>query len=184
MAVLIRHTTIEDFERVVLLPENVDRLFEYIGGEVIEVVSNNYSSKLAMLIGSYLTLFVIENDLGDVTGADGGFVVAGERYIPDVAFVSRARQPEPSHDAYNPLAPDLAVEVLSPTNEAAKIRIKVVNYLRAGCVVWVVDPETQQAEVYTPDAAPLTLDRTGIFRGADALAGFEIPLSKIFPEGK
>ncbi|MEJ5197516.1 MAG: SdrD B-like domain-containing protein, partial [Anaerolineae bacterium] len=49
-----------------------------------------------------------------VTGADGGYRVGDERYIPDVAFVSQSRQPAPSRDAYNAIAPDLAVEVLSP----------------------------------------------------------------------
>jgi hypothetical protein len=53
--------------------------------------------------------------------------VAGERYLPDVAFISKARQPEPSHDTYNPNAPDLAVDVVSPTGQPRDIRIKVVQ---------------------------------------------------------
>ncbi|MGQ9889985.1 MAG: Uma2 family endonuclease [Aggregatilineales bacterium] len=89
-----------------------------------------------------------------MTGADGGYVVGGERYIPDVAFISFTRQPEPSHAAYNPQPPDLAVEVLSPPDKAAVLRIKIVNYLRAGTAVWLVDPAQKTVEIYTPDAAP------------------------------
>ena len=57
---------------------------------------------------------------------------------------------EPSRAAYNPQAPDLAIEVLSPTDDAANIRIKIVNYLQAGTTVWSVDPIKKLAERYIP----------------------------------
>ena len=177
-----QHLTVEEFDEFVLLPENADHMLEYIAGEAVEVVSNNYSSMIGMFVGALLTLFVRSNNLGYVTGADGGYRVSGERYIPDAAFVSKARQPQPSHESYNPIAPDLAVEVLSPTNDPANMRIKIVNYLRAGTVVWVIDPDLKRVEVYAPDQAPKPLGMKDTLDGGAVLPGFKLPVSDIFPE--
>ncbi len=177
-----RRLTVEEFERLAEQPENADKRLEYIGGDVIEVVSNNYSSEIAMLIGARLLVFVREKNLGRVTGADGGYVVSGGRYIPDVAFISKEKQPEPSHDTYNPNPPDLAVEVLSPSDEPADTRAKVVNYLRAGTSVWVVDPEKKRVEVYTPGKPADRVGLDDVLDGGDVLPGFRLAVKDIFPE--
>ena len=176
-----RYTT-EEFDQFVMLPENADRHFEFFAGEVVEVVSNNYSSEIAMLIGAMLVLFVKKERLGHVTGADGGYVVAGQRFIPDVAFISAARQPQPSREAYNPNPPNLAVEVLSPSDDPANMRIKVASYLKAGTVLWVVDPDKKQVEIYAPDQLPKTANLDGTLDGGDILPGFALPVKDIFPE--
>lgn len=181
MAVQTRRMTVEEFDQFIQQPENADRLFEYVGGEIIEVVSSNYSSEVAARVLIEIGIFVKNKDLGRVTGADGGYIVSGERYIPDVAFISKEKQPEPSHEAYNPTPPDLAVEVLSPSNDPGGIRIKLVNYLRAGTVVWLVDPDKKEVEVYASgQAKKLGLD--GTLDGGDVLPGFTLPVKAIFPE--
>jgi Uma2 family endonuclease len=172
--------TAEEFERFIHLPENADRDFELIGGEIVEVVSNNYSSEVAFGLGSEIRVHVRRNRLGRVTGADGGYWVGNERYIPDVGFISIARQPEPCREAYNPNAPDLAVEVLSPSNRPDEMRIKIVNYLRAGTTVWLVDPERKVVEVYSPHAAPQILTEDKTLDGGAALPGFRLPIRDIF----
>lgn len=174
--------TAEQFEDFIYLPENQDRRFEFIGGEILELVSNNYSSMVAMLVGGMLMVFVKAKALGWVTGADGGYIVAGERYIPDVAFIALTRLPQPSHEAYNPNAPDLAVEVLSPTDQESKLRIKVVNYLRAGTTVWVVDPQQKLVEVFSPEQAPIILGLEDTLEGGQLLPDFSLPVKDIFPE--
>jgi Uma2 family endonuclease len=181
MAVQTKRATVEEFDQFVQLPENADRLFEYVGGEIIEVVSNNYSSEIAARILIEIGIFVKNKNMGRVTGADGGYMVSGERYIPDVAFISREKQPEPSHEAYNPTPPDLAVEVLSPSNDLSDIRIKLVNYLNAGTVVWIVDPDKKQVEVYASgQAKKLGLNDT--LDGGAVLPGFTLPVKEIFPD--
>ncbi|GAB4521342.1 MAG: Uma2 family endonuclease [Anaerolineae bacterium] len=177
---VIRTVTLEDFEAFINQPEHRDSTFEFIDGRIVEVVSNNLSSQIAMFIGAMILVFVLEKDLGWVTGADGGYRVAGERYIPDVGFISKVRQPAISRAAYNPLAPDLAVEVLSPGNDAGDIRIKIVNYLRAGTTVWLVDPEAKQVEVYTPGEAPRTLYESDTLNGGAVLPGFTLAVKALF----
>jgi len=174
--------TAADFDQLIDLPENADRRLELIGGEVVEVVSNNYSSETAANLLAEIHSFARRHALGRVTGADGGYMVAGERYIPDVAFISFARQPDPSHEAYNPQPPDLAVEVLSPSDDEANLRIKIVNYLRVGTVIWVIDPVKKLVECYMPDASPQTLGTGDTLDGGRFLPGFQMAVKDIFPE--
>lgn len=181
MVTRIRYTAAE-FDRFASMKENADRRLELVEGEIVEVVSTSYSSETAANLLAEIRLFTKVHKLGRVTGADGGYVVGAERYIPDVAFISFTRQPEPSHAAYNPQPPDLAVEVLSPSDEAAMMRIKVVNYLQAGTTVWVVDPDRLTVEVYTPAAPPRTLTADDTLDGGSILPGFSLAVKDIFPE--
>jgi Uma2 family endonuclease len=130
----------------------------------------------------YLNFFVIPRKLGFVTSSDSGYVINNERYIPDVGFISIQRQPKPWREAYLNKAPDLAVEVISPTDEHSKVRAKVVNYLRAGTIVWLVDPDAKQIEVYMPNAAPFTLGLTDTLNGGTLLPEFSVAVSELFPE--
>jgi Uma2 family endonuclease len=109
-------------------------------------------------------------------------MIGNERYIPDCAFVSRKRQAQPPPAAYNPIPPDLAVEVLSPSNTPDEIAIKVDNYLRAGTVVWVVNGDAQRVTVHRPDAAPKTSGIEDTLDGGDVLPGFTLPVRDIFAE--
>src|SRR5262245_4518170 len=92
-----------EFDQFVALPENADRSFELIGGEIVEVVSNGVSSELGAYICGLLAVFARQNKLGYVTGADGGYVIGTQRYIPDCAFMSTTRQSKPTTEAYNAL---------------------------------------------------------------------------------
>ncbi|MCB9436877.1 MAG: Uma2 family endonuclease [Anaerolineales bacterium] len=172
--------TAEAFDEMVFQPEYHDLRLEYIGGMIAEVVSNHYSSEIALYIGYALSAFVRTRKLGRITGADGGYVIGDERYIPDVAFVSKARQPDPCHEAYNPTPPDLAVEVLSPTDNQRHVRIKIVNYIAAGVTVWVVDPEAKHVEVYVPNQPVITVDENGVIEGGSVLPEFQLAVKAIF----
>ena len=137
--------TVEAFDEWVELPENADRLFEYIGGETVEVPSNAFASMVAGIILGELYIFLKGKNLGYLTGEAGGYRVSGERYAPDVAFISKARQETLATRGYNPVPPDLVVEVDFPSTYESQRQLitKVVNYLAAGTVVWVVLPEVK-----------------------------------------
>jgi Uma2 family endonuclease len=177
-----RTMTPAEFEAYAALPENRERRLELIAGEVIEVVSDNYAAEIAAIIIIRLGQFVLEHNLGRVTGPDGGYMVDGARLIPDVAFVSSVRHPKRKRAAWTPYAPDLAVEVLSPGNSDDEIRLKVVSYLRAGTTVWVVDPNGRRVEVYEPDTSPVVRTVGDTLSGGDVLPGFTLAVAGIFPE--
>lgn len=124
--------TAEEFEEFALLPQNVDRRLELIGGEVVELVSNQKSGCIALKIGHLTMTYLDQNPIGYATPPNSGYRVGADRYQPDIAFVSKARQPVRSDETYNPLAPDLAVEVMSPSDETGDVVAKTNNYILAG----------------------------------------------------
>lgn len=185
MAVPVPVTTIEQFEDFITQAENAERRFEFIMGEIVELVSNNYASIVAGWILYYIRQHLQENGLdGDITTTDGGYRIGNQRYMPDVGFISRTRQPEPSQETWNPTPPDLAVEVLSPTDDLRKAMIKVGNYLAVGSVVWVVDPAAQTVDIYRPCKAVVSLGIDGTIEDNSTLPGFSLPVSAIFPSVK
>jgi len=172
--------SLKEFEQFIALPENANRDFEFIEGKIVEVVSNNYSSKIGGLFLIKLGVHVLAGDLGDVTGADGGYMVNGERYIPDVAFISRAKQPEPCYEAYNPLPPDLAIEVVSQSNNECDIRTKIINYWYGGTLLWLVDSFKKYVQVSVPNESPQTIGLDGVLDGGNVLPGFRLAVKDIF----
>jgi Uma2 family endonuclease len=182
MAIQSRPITVEEFERIAALPENADRRLEYIAGEIIELVSSNYASIIASRVNTALGIQVEGNDLGYLTIADGGYWVAGNRFMPDVAFISKARQPEPCRETWNPLAPDLAVEVVSPTDELKNVLDKVTTYLAAGTTVWVFFPDQKEVSVYENGQPPKKFGANDTLDGGKILPGFKLPLKNIYKE--
>lgn len=180
MDLLTKPFTVEDFDKLLELPENTDKNFEFIAGELVEVPSNTFSSYISSLFNMYIALFVVQNQLGYVTGEAGLYRVSNERYAPDVGYISKTRQPEISREVPNPLPPDLAVEVVSPSDVDKNVTIKVGNYLAAGTVVWLVRPDEQQVEIYEPGQPVKVLGSTDTLAGGNVLPGFTLPLSQIF----
>jgi Uma2 family endonuclease len=173
--------SIEEFEQIAALPENVDKRLEFIGGEIVEAVSNSLASQIAIRIAARISIHVETNDLGYVTGADGGYKVSGEDYIPDVGFISKARQPKRPRDTWISKAPDLAVEGASPTDQAKQIGIKVANYLHAGTLLWYFYPDEEEVNVYEPGQPVKTLHIKDTLDGGTVLPGFKVALKDIFP---
>lgn len=180
---VIRHImSVEEFDAFVNLPDNADTLFEYIGGEIVEVPSNPYASYIGGRVFRRVANHVETNDLGYTTGEAGGYMVSGERYAPDVAYISKKKQPELAREGYNPSPPDLAVEVDFPSTYKSQeeLRVKVVNYLAAGTMVWIVRPETKIVEVYVPGQPYREVGVDGILDGGDVLPGFKLAVKDIF----
>lgn len=175
--------TKEEFYEFVMRPENRDRNFEYIAGEIVEVVSNNESSGAAANLIAYFGNYVLTHKMGRITGSDGGYVIDGEDYIPDAAFMSYKRQPvRPNKVAYNPVAPDLAIEVLSPGNKPADMAIKTAHYMAAGTVLWLADTDTKTIDVWIP-GQPIKRLRVGdVLEGGDVLPGFQLAVADIFED--
>ena len=183
MVVETKLITSEAFFDFIALPENRDKHFERISGRIIEkMVSGGSASIIAILISRYLVEAIYDLGLGIVSGADGGYIVSGEQYIPDVAVVLHKSQPQRTYErGYNTIAPDLAVEVLSPTDRQKDLATKIINYTLAGTVVWAIDPEDQTVTVYVPEKLPQTLTVNDTLTGGDVIPEFSVPIKNIFP---
>jgi Uma2 family endonuclease len=176
----------QTFDEWVLMPENAERLFELINGEIVEKLPTSpYASYIAHLIAFYIEGFLREVKLeGYVTDGQGGYMVNGERYAPDVAYISKERQPKLSRQGYNPNPPELAVEVEFPTSVESerRLRLKILNYLAADTVVWVVYPEMREVEIYLPGQPVQVLTGDAVIEGGTTLPGFTLALSMIFED--
>lgn len=183
MAINQQLSTLAQFEEFIALPENHDRLFEYMDGELYEVPSNPYSSKIGMLIAIAIGIFLKVNQItGHITGEAGGYIIAGARLAPDVAYISKARQAKLVKRGYNPNPPELAVGVISPDDKPEAVANKIKKYLEAGVLLWVVYPEQQQVEVHKSGFAVQIIGLDGSLDGATVLPGFMLPVREIFAE--
>jgi Uma2 family endonuclease len=109
--------------------------------------------RVAMVIGALLFAHVRSRGLGTTFAAETGFQLASDPdtvRAPDAAFVRRERADAVgSPDGYWPGAPDLAVEVTSPSDRASKVEAKALDWLAAGTrAVVVVDPRLRTTTVY------------------------------------
>ena len=100
---------------------------------------------------------------------------------PDVAFVRRDRfDPDEAARFFFRGAPDLAVEILSPSNRPAEIHAKVADYLAAGAsLVWILDPERRSATVHRTLLDRRTIAEDGALEGEEVLPGLTIPLKNL-----
>ena len=177
-----RLLSIEEFEQ---LDEPGYRLELSNGRLVREPLAGHTHGRIASRIDFLLRQFVQENDLGEVYGAETGFVLNKETRIvrgPSVAFVSRERiLPDLPEHGYFPGPPDLAVEIVSPTNTASLLQAKVLDYLRAGVrLVWVVYPETRTVAEHTPLAQSRFLGNGDELDGRSVLPGLRVRIAEVF----
>jgi Uma2 family endonuclease len=129
-------------------------------------------------------MFVEMHDLGEAHGADAGYILRRNPdtvRAPDASFVRKERLVDLDDEGYLPLAPDLAVEVVSPSNTVNEMSKKVHEYLEAGTsIVWVVEPLRRQVTVYTPGPVVLIYRDGDTLDGGDVLPGFTLSVTYIF----
>jgi Uma2 family endonuclease len=176
-----RYLTIEDYE---LLPHDSGR-YELIDGVLHEAAppGEDHSDVARELIWE-LEKFVRASGIEKLF-IEAAFAIErdpGTALIPDIAFL-RSDRLEPDRDTSKSLRthPDLAVEIVSPTDRAGELNAKVRRYLLAGVeLVWVVDPRRHTVTVHRPNAAAETLTGDDLLTGDPVLPGFQIPISRCF----
>jgi len=182
--------TAEEYMRLAQSAEYEGRMIELVDGRIVEMAGGG-SGKHGETISEVTFLLlahVKQHKLGRTTGAETGYILDMEAGIrptvrcPDFAFVSYARAPQPLGEGFVPFAPDLAVEVVSPGNDAEEIHSKVRAFLNAGTrAVWVVYPKSQTVVVHTANTAR-TYEATETLEGGDVLPGFSVTVGDLFPK--
>lgn len=158
------------------------RLCELIDGTLVEKPVGYWEGVIAARIIVLLAAYVDPRGLGVVSGADSTLKMkSGRIRLPDVSFVSNARLPQ-TREPVPTLAPDLAIEVLSESNTAAEMRMKLTEYFQTGTrLAWLVDPHTRSVAVYTsPDEPVSTVPETGNLDGGVVLPGLQIHVADMF----
>jgi Uma2 family endonuclease len=136
-------------------------------------------------LGSYLHEFVKERKLGRVM-ADVGTITERDPDTvrgPDILFVSTARMQAYPSNSFLGMAPELCVEILSPSNRPKEMKEKVREYFGAGARhVWIVDPMRERVTVYRSVTDMRILTKTEQLDGGDVLPGFQLPLKQLFDQ--
>lgn len=158
--------------------------FDLVDGELVPMSPPGFDHGCIVSdIAAILREFVRTRKLG-LVAVEAGFVVARDPDTvrsPDVAFVRGERIPPGGVRAFFDGAPDLAVEVISPTDRASEVLAKADDWLRFGsAAVWVVDPETKTVTVYSHRPQTLFLSTSDTLVCEELLPGFSLPVAQVF----
>jgi Uma2 family endonuclease len=176
-------------EDLLALPTDDGRRYELVEGVLVRVAgSGELATTVAATVLIALGAYVRPRRLGVVTGADGVYTFpnAETGLLPDVGFYVAARRAQVVNRTKPiPFAPDLAVEVVSPSQDADDMAAKAQRYLRGGTqLVWVVWPEQQRVDVWRAGGnVPTTMVRFDeMLSGEDVVPGFTISIGEVFAD--
>lgn len=158
---------------------------ELVNGEVVETIPpGRKHGKIALKIGACIIDWV-EQGGGGEAGVEAGFILARDPDLvrsPDVYYVRAERLPAGEvSEGFWPIAPDLAVEVVSPNDTADEIEAKIFEYLAAGtAAVWVIYPRSRRVTVHTPDGLARTYGPEATLALPDLLPGLSVAVKDLF----
>ncbi len=175
-------------EDVLRVMARTDRICELVDGILVEKVLSTIEGLLAGILIQLIRNFLDEHDLGVVLPGDAFLkLFPGQVRAPDVAFLRWERFPgdEFPKEAIWAVAPDLAVEIVSPGNTEKEMQRKVREYFKAGASrVWIVDPASRSARVFTSPRRFTPVDENGPLDAGDLLPGFELSLKAWFARAR
>jgi Uma2 family endonuclease len=160
--------------------------YELVKGELKKMSPSGHKhGRVTINVTTPLDKHVRANDLGVVYAAETGFILSSDPdtvLAPDVAFVSRKRIQEVGDvEGYWPGAPDMVVEVISPSDTYTEVEEKVVQWLNAGVrMVLVVDPRRRIATVYRSLTDITILTEGATIDGGDVVPGWKMQVDDLF----
>jgi len=168
-----------EFEALIARPENRERLFELVNGEITEKMPTEVHGAIAGNIITDLNLYLRQNRIGRAATEARHSVDEHNDFLPDVSVILDASR-VPVDAGAIPRMPDLAVEIKSPSDSLKGLREKARYYLAHGTrLVWIVLPQYKIVEVYTPDNE-FVVGEDEVLTGSDVLPGFALPVKHIF----
>ena len=171
-------------EELLAMPDDGFR-YELVRGELVKIApAGRVHGKRGNRVNYSLSKQVYENNLGEVYLAESGFHLETDPdhvLAPDIAFVSREREvATPDASGFFPGPPDLAVEVVSPSDRLTEAAEKVAEWLAAGTrMVVVVNPRNRTVQSHTPDGVT-ELTEADTLDGGDVVPGWRLCVADIF----
>jgi Uma2 family endonuclease len=178
-------------DKDIIRPEDLDLivdgdLYEFVHGMPVEKRMGAKSDEIAGLLLTMLNNFARPRGLGRVYGAQTGYrcFPHDEKLVrkPDTSFVARGRLPgDQSPDGNIEIAPDLAVEVVSPNDLYEEVEAKVRDYRSAGVKhIWIVSPESKTVLVRRLDGTCTEVGEAGELSGEGVVPGFTCKVAELF----
>ncbi len=172
-------------DELLRLGTNTDVKYELWNGKIIAMPPAGLKHGIVITrLTAYLGIYVLQRKLGELADGQSGFRLSMEHcFEPDIAFISRERLTllEPVSEKIFHGSPDLAVEVLSPSDSITKTELKMRLYLTYGSrLAWLIDPNSKTVRVYRPgqDFELLRADRW--LTGNSVIPGFRLSLARLF----
>ena len=170
------------------LPED-GFIHEVVDGELVMSPKNNFDhGNICAALLTALRTFAQKHRLGVVLDSSAGYWMANRNCrAPDISFVPKERLLalgfSPRARKFFPGAPDLAVEVLSPSNTRAETDARLRDFFASGTqVAWVINPENESVEVCHSLTDRQLIASGGDLDGEDLLPGFRFPIADLFKE--
>ena len=182
---MVTTTTHVTAEELLNMPDDGFR-YELVRGELRRMAPAGYGHGVfAMSIGISLGAFVKANNLGEVCAAETGFRLGSDPdhiRAPDAAFVRRERVEQiVDRSVFFPGAPDIAIEVISPSDLYTDVDEKVADWLEAGTLaVVLVDPRRQVVKVHRSMTDVVVLNGEDTLDVDDIVPGWQMPVGEIF----
>ena len=161
--------------------ENDFEGYEYVKGELVPMAAAAIvHGEIGVNVIIPLGLYIRENQLGRLYTIETTFQLNDRVVKPDVAFVSTERLSEDKYKGM-PVAPDLAIEIVSPTDKQYDVTEKAFAYLKAGTrLVWVIEPVAKTVMVYRSETNFTLLTFEDTLTGEDVVEGFACPVAQLF----
>ena len=159
--------------------------YELIGGEITMAPAGMYHELIAGELFYRLKIYLSQNRLGQLYTSSAGFKLTNQDLLsPDVSFVSNARLPGGRTPiGFGTFAPDLAVEIVSPSDSLFDVEAKADLYLQNGTrMVWVINPRSRRATIYRPAQRIRVIQDDEALDGEDVLPGFSVTLADVLGE--
>lgn len=183
MALQSTRVSMQQYEQFIAQPENTDRLFELIHGEIVEKMPSQLHALIAHILNGFLFNYLRVNPIAWAFSEVRSRVPSDNdnSRIPDISVVLKAGR---TFEGDEPLShlPDIAIEIQSPDQSDKLMTDKAAYYLANGSrLVWLIYPKNKLGEVLTTDSrALLSIDDT--LDGGDILPGFTLPVRELFPK--
>lgn len=161
--------------------------YELVNGEVVDMGKSGMEhGEFGAFLAGTLSIYVRQNRLGVVCDSSTAFTLkTGNKRSPDVSFVSRERLKGLKRlpKGYFQGSPDLAVEILSPSNTVEEIHTKIVEYFENETrLVWVIHPDEKYVLVYHSPEPDCFLRSQDQLEGEEVVPGFSMSVSELFEE--
>ena len=159
---------------------------ELVAGRVVPMTPTNAThGRIEANVTAALQQFVRTQNLGVVMAGEVGVFTARNPdtvRAPDILFLSHERDARRKRrEGFLDVAPELTVEIRSPTDRPGEVQRKLGEYFAAGVLqVWVIDPATRAVQVHDGRGEPLSLEPGAVLTGGNVLPGFELPVDDIF----
>ena len=173
--------TLMSDEELMQLPDDGYK-YEYIEGELKVSPAGMLHERIGVKLSRRLDEFVERHQLGGVYGSSTGYrMKSGNVLSPDVSYVRKSRLPEgESPEGFGHFAPDLAVEILSPSDRLDNLKDKIAEYFENGSEqVWVFDPRQRTVFIYPSLTEYEVLHENDVIEGGDLLPGFSLRIADL-----